>query len=102
MNTNPDGGEIVIEIDGVSHDGTPVGTGHAFYGVIDTEGFTTFRVYDLEGETVWGADDFSFAIAEPACDFDGDAECRTSDIDALIMDIAGAANDLLYDLTRTA
>ncbi|MEM8679834.1 MAG: right-handed parallel beta-helix repeat-containing protein [Planctomycetota bacterium] len=41
----------------------------------------------------------SQAIVPPNCDFDGDGVCGIEDIDALIAEIAGVGDDLLFDLT---
>jgi hypothetical protein len=63
VNTNPDFGEMTIEVNGQVVDGVVIGSGHDFVGVIDTDGFTEFRVFDTEQHTVWGADDFTYATA---------------------------------------
>lgn len=76
VNTNPDLGEIAIEVNGQWVDSVNVGSGHAFIGVIDTRGFTSFRIFDPDFEHVWGADDFSYAaphvpqvelVLDPVC-----------------------------------
>lgn len=61
INTNPDQADIAIEVNGQYVDTVRVGSGHAFIGVIDTRGFTSFRILDPDGEHVWGADDFTYA-----------------------------------------
>ena len=61
FNSNPDyAADIGIELDGVLSADRNIGTGHQFLGVIDTNGFNTFHIVDLEVESVWGADDFRF------------------------------------------
>ncbi len=61
INTNPDLGDIAIEVNGEFVDTVRIGSGHSFIGVIDTRGFTSFRILDPDGEHVWGADDFTYA-----------------------------------------
>jgi hypothetical protein len=76
VNTNPDQSDIAIEVNGEWVDSVRVGAGHAFIGVIDTRGFTAFRIFDPDFEHVWGADDFTYAapdapqielVLEPVC-----------------------------------
>jgi len=61
IKTNPSGADVTIEVNGQIVDGVITGVFHTFVGVIDTAGFTDFRVLDIEGQTVWGADDFTYA-----------------------------------------
>ncbi len=61
FNSNPDGADMAIEVDGQVVAERPIGSGHQFLGVIMTCGFTSVRFVDLEGQTVWGVDDFTFA-----------------------------------------
>ncbi|MBL1218586.1 MAG: hypothetical protein D8M59_13970 [Planctomycetes bacterium] len=76
INTSPDGGDMTIEVNGQIVDGVKIGFGHHFVGVIDTVGFTEFRVLDMEQHTVWGADNFTYAAARaPQIELDFDPVC---------------------------
>ncbi len=73
FDSNPDyGADIAIEIEGQIVAETQVGSGHHFVGVIKTEGFTVFRILDVEQEAVWGADDFTFGVSACPADITDD------------------------------
>jgi|GEM_PF-1243439 len=55
-------GDMAIEINGEVMVDRPIVGGHQFLGVIFTCGFRSLRIVDLEAHSVWGADDFTFAV----------------------------------------
>ena len=63
------GGGLTLSVDGTVYefsDLLPDGTGCGFLGFISTEAFSTVRLYDAEKREVFGLDNVSFAIPEPA------------------------------------
>jgi len=99
FDSNPDGSDVWIEIDGVF--GAEVGASFLFpfVGVIDPDGFTSFRIHDPDQEHVLGADDITIAIAAEVCaaDITGDGMLNFFDVSAFLN--LYAAGDLSVDFS---
>lgn len=63
LKSNAPGADMGIYLDDIlcSHEDAQL-SGHTFYGVINTNGFNIFFIEDTEHESVFGADNFIFAI----------------------------------------
>jgi hypothetical protein len=98
VNVNPDGGgDIAILINGQVVADRNIGAGHQFIGVIDTAGFTSFEIVDLEQQTAWGADDFTFAVSPAiAGDLNGDCVVDLTDLAQLLANY-GVASGAAYE-----
>lgn len=81
VSSNPIYGDMSIEVNGQSSNPILV-TDNTFIGLIDLDGLTSFRVYDFEGEHVWGADDAVFGVSTPLvpADLNGDGVVSGPDL----------------------
>lgn len=86
FDSNADFSDVVIEIDGIFGAEGLAFFPHQFIGVIDPDGFHSFRIHDPDQEHVLGADDFTIAIAPEPClaDLTQDGELNFFDVSAFL------------------
>jgi len=99
FDSNADGADLWIEVDGVFGAEVIASWAFPFAGVIDPDGFTSFRIHDPDQEHVLGADDFTIAIAAEAClaDLTGDGSLDFFDVSVFLS--AFGAGDLGVDFS---
>ncbi len=86
----------IIYLDDVlsSHENTQF-SGHTFYGVINTDGFNNYFIEDTEHESVFGVDNFIFAINFSILtgDVNFDDEINVLDVVLMVSFILGEPTD---------
>jgi len=87
IKSNAPGTDMGIYLDDVlsSHENAQF-SGHTFYGVINTDGFINYFIEDTEHESVFGVDNFTFAINSSilTCDANGDGQINILDVVFLV------------------
>lgn len=99
FDSNGDFADVWIEIDGVFGAEGTASFAFPFIGVIDPDGFTSFRIHDPDQEHVLGADDFTIAIEMQFCiaDLTRDGLLDFFDVSAFLN--VFSSGDLIADFT---
>ena len=96
IKSNAPGADMGIYLDDVlsSHENTQF-SGHTFYGVINTDGFINYFIEDTEHESVFGVDNFIFAINFSILtgDVNFDDEINVLDVVLMVSFILGEPTD---------